>query len=63
MGSLKAEVVDENTLRTTPGSDLVYMPNLGVVGPAVHPKNANRQTNRGTDRQTDRRMDRQTDIR
>ena len=47
MGSLKAEVVDENTLRTILGSDLVSVPNLVVVGPVVFAKNAtDKQTNR-----------------
>ena len=39
---LKVEVVDENTLRTIPGSDFVYVPNLVVGGPDVLlQKNAN----------------------
>ena len=46
-GSLQAEVVDENILRTTSGSDLVCVPNLLVAGPAVFAKNTN------TERQTD----------
>ena len=37
-GSLKAEVVDENTLRPILGLDLVCVPNLVVVGPAVFAK-------------------------
>ena len=32
---LKAEVVDENTLGIIPRSDLVCVPNVVVVGPAV----------------------------
>ena len=35
----KAEVVDENTLRTIPESDVGCVPNLVVVGPAVLAKN------------------------
>ena len=34
-GSLKAEVVNVNTLGTFSGSDLVFVPNLVLVGPAV----------------------------
>ena len=41
-------MVDENTLRTIPGLDLVCVPNVVVVGPAVFAKNAN--INRQTDR-------------
>ena len=40
--------MDENTLMTTPGSDLVSVPNLVFVGPAVFAKNTQ------IDRQTDR---------
>ena len=39
-----AEVVEENTLGTTPTSDLVCVTNLVVVGPTVLAKNTNRQT-------------------
>ena len=48
-GSLKAEVVDENTPRTT-GSDLVCVTNLVFVGPAVFARNVNKYTQ--ADRQT-----------
>ena len=43
-GFLKAEVVDENILRTTLRSDLVCVPNMVVVSPAVLAKHANKQT-------------------
>ena len=46
MGSLKAEVVDENTLRTTHVLDLVCVPNLVVGSPAVFEKKIDRQTDR-----------------
>ena len=46
MGSLKAEVVDENTPRTTIRLDLVCVPNLVVFGPAVLEKNTTKQKNR-----------------
>ena len=46
--SLKTEVVDENALRTIPRSDLVCVPNLVVVRPAILAKNANKQTDRHT---------------
>ena len=45
LGSLKAEVVDENTLRITPGSDLVFLPNLVVVS-GLCKKNGNKRTDR-----------------
>ena len=37
-GILKAEVVNENTLRTIRRSDLVCAPNVVVVGPAFFEK-------------------------
>ena len=43
-----ADVADDNTLRTIPGSDLVCVPNLVVVGPAFFTKKVN------LDRQTDK---------
>ena len=51
LGSSKAEVVHENTLKTIPGSDLVSVPNVVVVGPVVFSKNVNIQTDRQTDKQ------------
>ena len=50
LGSSKAQVVDENTLRTIPGSDLVCVPNLVVVSAAFLAKNINRETDKQTDR-------------
>ena len=41
MGSLKAEIVDENTPSTTIRLDLVCVPNLVVFGPAVLEKKHN----------------------
>ena len=37
-GSLQAEVVNVNTPGTFPGSELVCVPNLVLVGPAVFAK-------------------------
>ena len=48
-GVFKAAVVDKNTLRRTPGLDLVCVPNLVVVGLAVLAKNVTKQTDRQTD--------------
>jgi len=48
-GSLKAEVVNENTLTTTPGLDLVGAPTLVVVAPAIFAKKKSEQTDRQTD--------------
>ena len=45
-GVLKAEVVDENALRTIPGSDFVCVPNLVVDGLVLFAKNVNTQADR-----------------